>query len=96
MPNWLKQNFSTNREGDIVHKTNHLANKDFDIRNGLTQEYVDAMTDSPYYNLIDANWQEQPDKIRTMIAEINKFDLYRNQDWRKTFPEVAEFYRRYL
>ena len=96
LDDWAKQNFSTNREGDVVHKTNHLANEFFDIRQMLTQEYVDAMKDSPYYGLIDKNWHEQPEKIRSMIAKIRKFDAFRNQDWRKTFPEVAEFYRRYL
>jgi organic radical activating enzyme len=93
---WAKQNFTANREGDVAHHTRHLAQGFFDIRHCLTQEYVDAMSNSPYRNLIDSDWQEQPDKIRAMIAEISKFDRYRNQNWQHTFPEVTEFYRRYL
>ena len=96
LDNWVNANYTTNREGDPIVHTKHFVNGMYDIRNYLTQEYVDAMSGTEYENLIDANWQEQPDKIRAMIAEINKFDAYRNQDWRKTFPEVAEFYRRYL
>ena len=93
---WVQQNYTTNREGDFIVHTKHLAANTFDIRGCLTQEYVDAMQSSPYLNLIDPNWQEQPAKITKMIAEIQKFDGYRNQDWHKTFPEVAEFYHRYL
>ena len=96
LESWAKENFNANREGDVTNHTRHLAQGHFDIRQTLTQEYVDAMSGTPYENLIGSNWTEQPDKIRAMIAEINKFDRYRNQDWRKTFPEVAEFYRRYL
>ena len=96
LESWAKENFNSNREGDVTNHTRHLAQGHFDIRQTLTQEYVDAMSGTCYENLIGSNWTEQPDKIYAMIAEINKFDAYRSQDWRKTFPEVAEFYRRYL
>ena len=69
---WVQQNYTTNREGDSIVHTKHLAANTFDIRGCLTQEYVDAMQSSPYLNLIDPNWQEQPAKITKMIAEIQK------------------------
>jgi hypothetical protein len=31
-----------------------------------------------------------------MIEEVERFDKIRDQNWRKTFPEVAEFYSRYI
>jgi hypothetical protein len=54
------------------------------------------MQDSPYRHLIAADWQEQPEKIRTIMADVQLFDSRRGQDFQKTFPEIAEFYRRYL
>jgi hypothetical protein len=47
-------------------------------------------------NAIGSNWQENPSTIVQFIRETEKFDKIRGQDWKKTFPEVAEFYRRYL
>jgi hypothetical protein len=47
-------------------------------------------------NLLSPDWQENPQKITDMLEEVDRFDKIRNQDWRKTFPEVAEFYSRYL
>jgi hypothetical protein len=96
LQSWYEKNFTCNREGDTVDKTQHLVNGVFDIRHALTQEYVNVVQNLPCRNLIDANWKEQPDKIRKMIEEIRKFDGYRNQDWTKIFPEVSEFYYRYL
>jgi hypothetical protein len=62
----------------------------------ITQEYRDAIEPYDIKNLIRPNWEENPQQIQKMIAEVEKFDLIRNQDWRKTFPEVAEFYSRYI
>jgi len=31
-----------------------------------------------------------------MLKEIEKFDLLRNQNFTKVFPEIADFYYRYL
>jgi sulfatase maturation enzyme AslB (radical SAM superfamily) len=91
---WLKENFITNREGDVVNHTRHLA---FGIQRlgNCTQEYVDAMQSSVYQNLIPGNWKENPEQIHQLIAHIKQFDQIRNQSFQNTFPEVAEFYARY-
>jgi sulfatase maturation enzyme AslB (radical SAM superfamily) len=95
LENWTQQNFSSNREGDIINHTRHMARGKFDTVY-CTREYVEAMQDSPYRHLIAADWQEQPEKIRTIMADVQLFDSRRGQDFQKTFPEIAEFYRRYL
>jgi hypothetical protein len=45
---------------------------------------------------IKTDWQENPEKIRKFITETEKFDQLRGQNWKKTFPEVANFYSRYF
>ena len=94
LDNWVKNNFSTNRLGDIVNHQRHLAFGTYGIHN-LTQKYVDSLT-SDQKKLLDNNWSEDSTKIRTMIKEIQKFDTVRHQNWAKTFSEVAEFYSEYL
>ena len=94
--NWIKQNFNANREGDQVdHSTQLAMHKYLDVNN-ITQEYVDALRDRKMIHLIGQDWQENPDRIKWFIKETEKFDLLRSQDWKKTFPEVANFYSRYL
>jgi len=92
---WAKNNFTANREGDITHHTRHLAKGIFNLNN-CTQEYVNAVQQTDFKNLIPRSWQENSTDIIKMIAEIKKFDQFRNQSFKKTFPEVAEFYARYL
>ena len=92
---WAKTNFAVNREQDPINHNRHLASRTFSIQQ-LTQEYVDAMQDSPYKNFISVAWRENSTDIIKMIAEIKKFDQFRGQSFEKTFPEVAEFYARYL
>lgn len=91
---WAQKNFSTNRLGDQINHTKHRADGIFGLEN-LTQKYVDNL-DPVFKNLVNTNWAENPTKIADMVAEIRKFDLIRNQDFTKTFPEVAEFYSNYL
>ena len=45
---------------------------------------------------ISPDWQENPARIRRFLEETERFDSIRGQDWKKTFPEVANFYSRYL
>jgi len=90
---WTQEYFSTNREGDITVHSRHLAIGMYSI-DFLSQEYVDSMT--KYQQLIPTTWKEQPVGITTMIQQIKQFDQYRNQSFNKTFPEVAEYYKRYL
>ena len=92
---WTKANFNSNREGDIINHTKHLARGMFSLDN-LTQEYVDAMQTSDYRNLVPKIWKENTAGIISMLEEIRRIDGFRNQSFEQTFPEAAEFYRRYL
>ena len=89
--NWICNNFASNREGDVTNHTQHYAIGNFDINN-ITIEYKNAISK----HLIKPGWQENPQAIKEMLIEIKKFDQFRNQSFVKTFPEVAEFYSRYL
>jgi sulfatase maturation enzyme AslB (radical SAM superfamily) len=94
--NWVEQNFSTNRLGDITNYSKHLViHQNLDINN-ITKEYYDAISSQNIINLLSPNWQENPENIKRMIEEVEMYDRFRNQNWRTTFPEVAEFYSRYL
>lgn len=92
---WVNHNFTTNREGDPIDHTKHLAIGIFSLA-ACSQEYVAAMSRSNQRHLIPKTWQENPDNINKMISEIKKFDNFRNQSFEKTFPKVAEFYARFL
>ena len=92
---WVTANFNSNREGDVVRHTKHLAMGTFSLNN-LTQEYVDAMQTSVYQNLVPKMWKEDTIGITRMMEEIRRIDGFRNQSFEQTFPEAAEFYRRYL
>jgi hypothetical protein len=71
-----------------VHGTFNLFN--------LSQEYVDAVSKTNYKNLMPGHWVENPGAIKSMIDEIKRFDKLRNESFEKTFPEVAEYYSRFL
>jgi MoaA/NifB/PqqE/SkfB family radical SAM enzyme len=94
--NWVEQNFNTNREGDRTDHSTQLAQHSYLDVNNITQEYVDALKDTKIINALKSDWHEDPDRIKLFIKETEKFDLIRGQDWTKTFPEVANFYSRYL
>jgi sulfatase maturation enzyme AslB (radical SAM superfamily) len=87
--------FSTNREGDVVHHSTHLASGLFSLA-AMTTEYVDAMKHTKFAHLMPAQFVEDPAKIKLAIASIKQFDQYRNQRFEDYFPEVAGFYSRYL
>lgn len=95
LASWAKNNFAINRLGDQINHTRHIAGGTFSLDN-LSQSYVDSIRSTNLINLVKPDWQENPAEITAMIAEIQKFDAIRGQDWTKTFPEVAEFYSRYL
>lgn len=94
--NWVKNNFNTNREGDPTDHSTQLAMHPYLGVDNITQEYVDALAGSRMINAISSTWKENPDRINYFLKETQKFDQLRAQDWKKTFPEVAEFYSRYL
>lgn len=96
VPNWIKENFSTNRLGDPVEYSAQLAIHNLYDINHITQEYVDAIKNLDIRHAITANWQENPAAIKKMIASLDLFDGIRNKNWKTTFPEVAEFYARYI
>jgi sulfatase maturation enzyme AslB (radical SAM superfamily) len=90
---WVKDNFSTNRLGDKVDHTKHLAHGIFSINN-LSKEYKEALPKETA-KLVAANWEENPEKILVMLKEIQKFDSIRQQNWHNVFPEVALFYKKF-
>lgn len=92
---WIQQNFTTNREGDPVNHTKHLALGNFSLDN-CSQEYVSAVQHSNNKHLIPATWRENTLTINSMINQIKKFDQFRSQSFAETFPEVAKFYSRFL
>lgn len=94
--NWVKNNFSTNREGDPTQHSTQLAIHSYLNVDNITQEYVDALAGTDMVNAISPTWKENPANIKIFLKETEKFDQLRGQDWKKTFPEVAEFYTRYL
>jgi len=88
---WVKKNFATNREGDITNHTRHLAGGIFNLNN-VSEDYKNNV-DQSYFK---SNWKENPEQIGIMFNEINKFDKLRNQCFSTTFPEINQFYNRYL
>lgn len=93
---WIKNNFETNRFGDKNDHSTQLAMHAYLDVNTITQEYFDALQGTEMARFVSTDWRENPFKIRQFVAETEKFDLLRGQDWKKTFPEVAAFYARYL
>ena len=91
---WVKQNFTTNREGDPINHTRHLAMGLFKLEN-CSKEYVDWTSDLPLRRYIGAGWKESYPQIEFMLKEIHKHDSMRQQRFASTFPEVAEFYQRW-
>ena len=91
---WVGNNFTTNREGDIVNHTKHLVSGIFNLQN-MSQEYVDAVKQSLYKNLIPVDWKENPTAIQNMLTEIKKFDALRDESFEKVFPELVNLYSRF-
>ena len=93
---WVRQNFNTNREGDPIDHSTQLVNHHYLHVDNITQEYFEWLQDKRQIKVLNKNWKENPSSIKTFIRETEKLDSFRSQDWKKTFPEVADFYRRYL
>ena len=94
--NWIKNNFNSNRFGDQTDYSTQLAVHNYLDVNIITTEYFNALRGTEMAQFLSPNWQENPEKILKFIAETEKFDQLRGQNWKKTFPEVAEFYSRYF
>jgi hypothetical protein len=93
---WVAKNFSNNRFGDPTDYSTQLAMHDYLDVNNITQEYRNALNGTKMAEFISPDWQENPARIRRFLEETERFDSIRGQDWKKTFPEVANFYSRYL
>ena len=95
LENWINNNFTINREGDIINHTRHLVTGSFVLQN-LSQEYVEIIQQSVYRELIAPTWYEDSNAIQLMLAEIKKFDILRNESFETVFPELASLYARFL
>lgn len=93
---WVRSNFNTNRFGDYTDHSTQLAMHSYLGVNIITQEYVDAIKNTNKFQFVSSSWKENPQQIKNFIQETEKFDRIRGQDWKKTFPEVADFYSRYF
>jgi sulfatase maturation enzyme AslB (radical SAM superfamily) len=93
--NWVINNFSTNREGDMVNHTKHLAHEIFSL-DQMTSDYVAAISTSKYSDFIPPTWQENSAQIQSMIEKIKLEDRRRSQSFAITFPEVASYYSKFL
>lgn len=94
--NWVNENFNSNRFGDPTDCTTQLIQHQYLDVNNITQEYVDALQNTRMSKMLRPDWMEIPGWIQSFIRETEKFDKIRGQDWKKTFPEVANLYSRYL
>jgi sulfatase maturation enzyme AslB (radical SAM superfamily) len=95
LDSWVKQNFATNREGDPVNHTRHMANGIFGLDN-CGQEYREWCVRNDLGSLLPQHWQESAVEIRAMLDQIAKHDHMRSQRFADVFPEVAGFYRRFV
>ena len=93
---WIAKHFNTNREGDQTDYSTQLAFHDYFDVNVITTEYFDTIKNTKMFQFLSPGWKEDPQKIQQFISETEKFDQIRGQDWKKTFPEVADFYSRYF
>jgi hypothetical protein len=94
--NWVAKHFNTNRFGDQTDYSTQLAVHSYLDVNVITTEYFDSIKNTEMSQFLRPGWQESPEKIRKFIAETEKFDKLRGQNWKETFPEVANFYSRYF
>jgi len=95
LDSWLKKYFSENRLGDKIEHTKHLVKKEYSLQN-ITNEYYQLLQEKNLSSLVSENWKENPQEVQELVKKIKQFDLIRDQDFAKTFPEVAECYRRYF
>ena len=95
LDSWLKKYFSESRLGDKIEHTKHLAMEEYSLQN-ITNEYYHLLKEKNLSSLVSENWKENSDNVNILVDRIKLFDKIRNQDFAKTFPEVAECYRRYF
>lgn len=91
---WVSREFSTNLEGDAVDCTRHFAIGIFGLENA-SRELINESVARGFLDLATADWDEDVDGIKNMLAEIKKFDIHRAQSLESTFPEMVECYKRF-
>lgn len=92
---WREHSFPSNREGDAVEVTRHLATGIFGLQN-LSKEFVDQLFEKKLEHFVHPNWQEHDRDIQRMCAEILRFDHYRQQSVADTFPDMWQHYARFI
>ena len=93
---WVDKNFNANREGDLVDHTTQMAMHQYLHVENITQSYYDDIQRKNLGFFVGPSWKESPHKIKRLLTELDKLDNWRNLNWKKTFPEVAEFYKDYF
>jgi hypothetical protein len=96
VPTWVKENFNSNRFGDVTdHTTQLVMHRHFDVNN-ITQEYFDTISKTHMKHVLTSNWKENSNNIKRMLLELNKIDKITGKEWKKVFPDIVDFYSRYL
>ena len=100
LADWIEINFPTNRLGDATSYSQHFvfstSNGNFSLDN-LSKEYVEGLaSDATLAEYVPTNFVENEQNIKEMLARIALFDGHRKHNWKQVFPEVAEFYNRYI
>jgi len=70
----------------------HTAGGEYALKH-LTDKYINALSDDKKIYLPN---EYRPQEIPRMIQYLDWFDNMRNLDWKKTFPEIAQFYSDYI
>lgn len=94
LSDWLAKNFQTNRGGDLINHTQHLAHGIFGLH-ALSREYVDYVSATPWANIVPSNFVENPRAVAAALAQITQVDSMRNENFKQVFPEMANCYTRF-
>lgn len=93
---WIKENFKDNRVTDpTTHGAQLVLSPYLDVNN-ITQEYYDAIKGTPLSKFLHPAWTENPKKITQFINHVKLHDSIRKLDWKEAYPQVAEFFQRYI
>lgn len=93
---WIKENFKDNRVSDpTTHGVQLVMSKYLDVNN-ITNEYYESIKNTPMVNFLNSNFVENSASIKNFIDHVDMHDSIRNLNWKTAYPEVAEFYKRYL
>ena len=90
---WVRQTFDTPGL-DPVDCTRHLAWGPFSIKNS-SQELMNMIHDRGLGELVEIDWREDSDAIRSMLSQIKKFDAHRDQRFQDIFPELFACFKRF-